>query len=408
VSIKTIELPPKLIPLFAKPRGELQFRGSHGGRGSAKSRTFAKMAAIWGAVESLRILCTRELQNSIKESFHAELKAAIASDDWLSSVYDVGVDYIRHRSNGTEFLFRGLRHAMGAIKSTARVDLTIVEEAEDVPDSAWVDLLPTVLREDKSEVWVIWNPKKKGSAVDKRFRLDSPSNTMIVEMNYKDNPWFPRGLDQQRLDNKRTMDDATYRHIWEGAYLERSEAQVFKGKYVEEEFTPRHDWAGPYFGVDWGFANDPTAGVKCWINNRNLYIEYDCAKVGLELDDTAQYLIAKLPDISSYKSQADCARPESISYVKRHGIPMMDGVSKGKGSVEDGVEFIKSFDCVVIHPRCQETLSEFRLYSYKTDRYTNEVLPALLDENNHLIDSLRYALEPVMKNNTFSDYGSIL
>ena len=90
-----ISLPAKLVPVFAQPRGAVQYRGAHGGRGSAKSFTFAKMAAIWGYAEPLRVLATREFQASIKESFHAELKAAIASEPWLEAHYDIGFDYLR-------------------------------------------------------------------------------------------------------------------------------------------------------------------------------------------------------------------------------------------------------------------------------------------------------------------------
>lgn len=92
MTILKVELAPKLIPLFANPRGSLRFRVMRGGRGSGKSFTAAKMAAIWGCIDTMRILCVREFQNSIKESFHAELKNAIRSDAWLSSEYDVGVD----------------------------------------------------------------------------------------------------------------------------------------------------------------------------------------------------------------------------------------------------------------------------------------------------------------------------
>ena len=101
------------------------------------------MAAVWGYAEPLRILATREFQASIKESFHAELKAAIASEPWLEAHYDVGVDYLRGR-NGTEFIFRGLRHGVNTIKSLSKIDLTIVEEAEDVPETSWLALEATV------------------------------------------------------------------------------------------------------------------------------------------------------------------------------------------------------------------------------------------------------------------------
>ena len=134
-----IIIPPKLLPVFKPERGAVQYRGAHGGRGSGKSFTFALMAAVRGLEWPLRILCTRDLQSSIKESFHAELKAAIASVPWLESHYDVGADYLRG-ANGTEFIFRGLRHNSQAIKSLAKIDLTIVEEAEDVPEQSWLDL----------------------------------------------------------------------------------------------------------------------------------------------------------------------------------------------------------------------------------------------------------------------------
>lgn len=396
MSVKRIEIPPKLIPVFAPARGELRYRGAYGGRGSGKSFTFAKMAALWGAVEPLRILCTRELQNSIKESLHAELKNAIASDEWLSSCYEVGVDYIRGK-NGTDFIFRGLRHNMSAIKSMAQIDLCIVEEAEDVPETSWRDLKPTI-RAERSEIWCVWNPKERGSPVDSMFRQsEQPPRSAVIEINHCDNPWFPQVLEEQRQHAQQTMDDATYQHVWEGAYLELSEAQIFRGKYIEQEFTPAYNWDGPYFGLDFGFSVDPTAGVKCWIFDRRLYIEHEAGAVGLELDETAPFLIERLPDIEKHSIMADNARPESISFLKRNGLPNTKAVEKGKGSVEDGIAFIKSFDQVVIHPRCKATINEFRLYAYKTDRLTGEVLPVMIDAMNHYIDAIRYALEKIMK-----------
>ena len=391
----TIKLPAKLVPVFTPARGELRYRGAYGGRGSGKSFSFALMAAVWGYAEKLRILCTRELQVSIKESFHAEVKNAISSTPWLAAHYDVGIDYIRGK-NGTEFIFRGLRHNMSAIKSMAQIDLCIVEEAEDVPETSWQDLEPTI-RAEGSEIWAVWNPKKDGSPVDSRFRKASPPRSAIVQMNYSDNPWFPAVLDEQRKHQQRVLDPATYAHIWEGAYLQHSEAQIFRNKYRVDEFTPAQGWEGPYFGVDFGFAQDPTTGVKCWVHNRKLYIEYDAAKVGLELDETAEYLKARVPGIETHTSRADSARPESISYLKRHGLPRMEGVDKWKGSVEDGIQFMRSFDEIVIHPRCRDAVNEFLLYSYKVDRLTGDILPQIVDANNHVIDAIRYSLAPIIK-----------
>jgi len=391
-----IELPPKLIPVFSPKRGELLYRGAFGGRGSAKSFSFALMAAIWGYVEPLRILATRELQVSIKESFHAELKSAIGQYPWLQDHYEIGVDYLRGK-NGTEFIFKGLRHNTSAIKSLAKIDLTIVEEAEDVPEDSWLDLEATVFRQPRSEMWVIWNPRRENSPVDKRFRQKPPLQSAIVQMNHQDNPFFPPNLETLRKREQTRLDPATYAHIWEGAYLENSNAQIFAGKVVVDEFTPSPDWNGAYIGLDFGFAQDPTAAVKCWIHGDNIYVEHEAGKIGLEIDETASYITELIPDAGKYVIRADSARPESISYLKRNGLPKIEAVKKWAGSVEDGIAHLRSYKQIVIHPRCRELIKESRLYSYAVDRLTGDVLPKIVDEHNHYWDAVRYAITPLIK-----------
>lgn len=395
-----IELPPKLIPVFAHPRGSVRYRGAYGGRGSGKSFTFAKMAAVFGAIEPLRILCTREFMNSIKESFYAEIKNAIESSAWLASVYDVGIDYIRGKAgtsaDGTEFIFRGLRNNISSIKSLAQIDICIVEEAETVPEYSWVNLEPTI-RAPKSEIWVVWNPKKRESPVNQRFIENEPPRCRIVKMNYNDNPWFPAELEEQRQTAMRTFKPEMYAHVWEGAYLDRSDAQIFKDKYRVMAFEPSEHWGMPYCGLDFGFSQDPTAAVKCWVHDNRLYIEYEAGKVGLELDKTAQYLCKAINDFAGHEIQADSARPESINYLQRHGLPKIVGVEKGKGSVEDGILFMQSFDKIVIHPRCVETIAEFSKYSYKVDKQSGRVTNDIVDAYNHYIDAVRYALNRLIK-----------
>lgn len=390
----TLQFPPKLIPIFTQPRGTYKYVGLYGGRGSGKSFSAAlAAAALRGYVEPLRILCARSFQVSIKESFHAELKSAIASYPWLSDHYDVGVDYLKGR-NGTEFIFKGLKNS---VKSLAQVDLTIVEEAEDVTEAQWLDLEATVFRRPKAELWALWNPKLEGSPTDNRFRKNPPERSALVEMNYTDNPWFPPSLEELRQREQTRLDPATYQHIWAGAYLTNSDAQVFANKYVIEEFTPGADWHGPYQGGDFGFSQDPTVAVRCWVHGDDLYVEYEAGKVGLELDDTPRYLTDRIPDFASYTTRWDSARPESISHFLRHGLPRSDAVSKWKGSVEDGVAFMRSFRRIVVHPRCKGTAKEMGLYSYKVDRLTGDILPVIVDANNHYMDAIRYAIGPLIK-----------
>jgi phage terminase large subunit len=353
------------------------------------------MAAIWGYAERLRILCTRELQVSIKDSFHREIKDAIERTPWLAAHYDVGVDYLRGR-NGTEFIFRGLRHNSSSIKSLAGIDLTIVEEAEDVPEASWLALEATIFRQRRSELWAIWNPQADGSPVDKRFRKDPPQSSLIAGINWSDNPFFPDGLEALRRREQSRLDAATYAHIWDGEYLQNSDAQVFAGRFQMDEFEPQKHWDGPYFGLDFGFAQDPTVAIECYIYEDRLYIRREAGKVGLELDDTAAYVAERVPTIGMHTIRADSARPESISYLQRSGLPGIRGVKKWAGSVEDGVSFIRSLDRVVIHPDCAEAAREFRLYSYKRDRLSGDVMPKIVDAHNHYIDALRYALQPMI------------
>ncbi len=160
-----IELPPKLIPVFT---GEADYRGAYGGRGSAKTRSFALMAAVrahmWAQEGRTGVVVGgREFMNSLSDSSMAEIKAAIWSQPWLAPHFDIGEEYIRTIDRRVEFAFIGLRRNLDSIKSKARILLLWVDEAENVSETAWEKALPTV-REEGSEVWVTWNPERKASA----------------------------------------------------------------------------------------------------------------------------------------------------------------------------------------------------------------------------------------------------
>lgn len=399
-----LELPPKLIPVFT---GQARYRGAYGGRGSGKTRTFALMTAVRAmmfaeAGASGVILCGREFMNSLEDSSMEEVKQAIRSVPWLDAYFEMGEKYIRTKNRLVSYVFVGLRHNVDSLKSKARVLLAWIDEAESVSETAWMKLRPTV-REEGSEVWCTWNPEKDGSPTDQRFRKAAPVNAKIVEMNYTDNPWFPDVLEQERQDDRARLDDQTYAWIWEGAYRENSDAQILAGKYRVDEFEPQPGWDGPYFGIDWGFSQDPTAGVKLWVHDQRLYVEHEASKVGLENDDIAEFMIQRLPDIDRHVVRADSARPETISHVKstgqgkRQALPKITAAQKWPGSVEDGIAHLRSYREIIIHPRCTGTLKEARLYSYKTDRLSGDVLTTIVDANNHLLDAVRYALGPMIR-----------
>lgn len=231
-----IELPPKLIPVFI---GEARYRGSYGGRGSAKTRSFAKMTAVKAheyaeANRSGIILCGREFMNSLDESSMAEVKAAIESEEWLADYFDIGEKYIRTKCGRIEYKFAGLARNLDSIKSKSQILLCWIDEAEPVSEDAWIKLLPTV-REHGSEVWVTWNPERKNSATHLRFRQDPPPGAKIVELNYRDNPWFPEVLEAERREDKRKRPDQ-YEHIWEGGMK-----SVQAGAYYAKHLTSAKD-----------------------------------------------------------------------------------------------------------------------------------------------------------------------
>ncbi|MEY0735064.1 PBSX family phage terminase large subunit [Providencia stuartii] len=395
MTVARIEIPPKLVPVFENEG--VRYRGAYGGRGSAKTRTFALMTAIRGYMaakngQSGVILCAREYMNSLEESSMEEVKQAIRSVPWLNDFYELGEKYIRTKCRSVSYVFAGLRHNLDSIKSKARILIAWVDEAESVSETAWTKLTPTV-REAGSEIWVTWNPEKDSSATDKRFRKEQPDNAIVVEMNYDDNPWFPSVLEEERLNDQARLDAATYAWIWEGAYLENSDKQVLANKYVVQSF-PDDLWKQAdrlLFGADFGFAKDPNTLIRMFILDDCLYIEREAYGVGVELDHMPAFY-DEIPEARKWPIKADSARPETISYLKRQGFNI-SAAKKWQGSVEDGITYLRGFKQIIIHPRCKETAKEARLYSYKTDRITGEVLPVIEDAYNHCWDAVRYGLD---------------
>ncbi|EMD1716129.1 PBSX family phage terminase large subunit [Providencia stuartii] len=395
MTVARIEIPPKLVPVFENEG--VRYRGAYGGRGSAKTRTFALMTAIRGYMaakngQSGVILCAREYMNSLEESSMEEVKQAIRSVPWLNDFYELGEKYIRTKCRSVSYVFAGLRHNLDSIKSKARILIAWVDEAESVSETAWTKLTPTV-REAGSEIWVTWNPERNGSATDKRFRKEPPDNAVVVEMNYDDNPWFPSVLEEERLNDQSRLDTATYEWIWEGAYLENSDKQVLANKYVVKSF-PDDLWKKAdrlLFGADFGFAKDPNTLIRMFILDDCLYIEREAYGVGVELDHMPAFY-DEISEARKWPIKADSARPETISYLKRQGFNI-SAAKKWQGSVEDGITHLRGFKQIIIHPRCKETAKEARLYSYKTDRITGEVLPVIEDAYNHCWDAVRYGLD---------------
>lgn len=385
-----IDLPPKLKALLTTPA---RYKVAYGGRDSGKSWSFARTVIALAYSSQKRFLCGREVQKSIRDSVHkllADQIDALGLQPWFT----VEQHSIRSAA-GSEIIFEGLAHNIKSIKSLESIDVVWVEEAENISDESWETLIPTI-RKPKSEIWASFNPDLETDPTYQRFVVNPPPGARVVgPLTWRDNPWPSSVLFDEREYLYR-VDPEAAEHVWGGKCRTNSAAQVLRGKCIVDAFEPREGWDGPYFGADWGFSQDPTTLVRFWIADRKLWIEHEAYGVGVDIDATPA-MFDTVPGARGARIRADSARPETISYLQRNGYSGMYPAEKWKGSVEDGIAFLRQFEQIVIHPRCTHTFQESRLWSYKKDQLTGDVLPVLQDGNEHCWDAIRYGLEPMIK-----------
>lgn len=357
----------------------------------------------------------KSLKNSVKLLVEDKIKSL-----GVSHLFEVLEAEIKTPGGGV-IMFQGMQnHTADSIKSLEGFDIAWVEEAQSLSQRS-LDLLRPTIRKPGSEIWFSWNPNKPTDPVDALLRGDNPpTDSVVIEVNYDNNPYLPAEL-RADLEDDRRRDPDKFAHVWGGHYSLNSEARVFRNWQIEEFDTPTD--AVHRFGADWGFALDPTALVRCHIEGRKLFVDHEAVEVGCEIDETPylfsgdtkpenwpadeRFINGPTPDNTKRRRRAgipraqkdliraDSARPETVSYMRRHGYKITSAV-KGKGSIEDGIAFLKAFD-IIVHPRCANVINELTLYAYKIDPHTEEILSELDDKNNHTIDALRYALEELRR-----------
>lgn len=391
-----VSLNKKLKPFATQ---QSRYKIAYGGRGSGKSWSIARILLLIASSRKIRVLCCREIQNSIKDSVHKLLKDQI--DEMELQGFIVQNDSIRH-TNGSEFIFTGLYSNISKIKSLEGIDKVWVEEGESISAASWEVLDPTI-RKPNSEIWVSFNPRCEHDIMYTTFIINTPENAIVIKVNWQDNKYFPKELSVQK-DRMMRTDPDKYLHIWEGQLKKNTDEQVLNNKWAIEEFTAP-DKTHFYFGADWGFSNDPNTLVRCYIDKHKeygdncLYIDYEANDRPYDEDvrntssdmDMLPELWETVPLVRDYPVYADSARPETIAHMVKHGFNVLPS-KKGAGSVEDGVSYIRSFDKVIIHPRCKNTIHEAKYYSYKVDKASGQVTNKILDKCNHMMDGLRYSL----------------
>lgn len=366
-----------------------RYKGAHGGRGSGKSHFYGDLWLDENIRLKLDVVCLREIQKSLEFSVKKLLEQKIEAFN-AGAYFDIQDKRILSKRGGVT-IFQGMQnHTADSIKSLEGFDRAWFTEAQRASQFS-LDILRPTLRKPASELWFDWNPDSPEDPIDKLLRgAEPPPDSVVVEANYTDNKRLPDVL-RVELEYDQKRDPDKFLHIWMGQYRSNSEARIFKN-WVVEEFD-RPEGTVYRLGADWGFSIDPSVLVRCSIEGNRLYVDYEAYMIGCEIINLPD-LFDRVPESRKWFITADSARPETISHMRKHGFPKINEAVKGKGSVEEGIAFLQSFD-IVVHPRCVHTIDELKSYSYKRDPLTEEILPVIEDKNNHVIDALRYACEGV-------------
>jgi phage terminase large subunit len=367
-----------------------RYRVLYGGRGAGKSFAFAN-ALIGYALSDKRILCTREVQNSIRDSVHRLLCDRI-TELGLEDYFIITQDSIKS-IYGAEITFRGLHgNSVSEIKSMEGLALVWCEESERITQSSWDILIPTI-RKEESEIWISFNPENENSATYQRFIKNPPPSCISALLTYEDNACFSEVLRREMEYDKR-IDYEKFLHVWGGQVKRYGAACILANKYRVEAFETPAD-AEFKFGADWGFSNDPVVLGRMFIKDKRLYIDYEFYAVGIEINEL-EAAFDTVPESRKWQIIADSERPDTISFMRQKGFNIV-GAEKGKGSVEDGIQFLRGFEEIIIHPRCKGAIDNFSNYKWKQDKITNEILPIPAEGSDHWPDCARYALEKLMK-----------
>jgi len=395
--VKTI---PQFLPLYdrSNPYYKARFLTWYGGRGGRKSWEVARGLLLRGLQDNERILCTREYQNSISDSVISVIEDQ-ADQIGVADYFDFQKTAIYSKVNETEFIFKGIRTNPRSLKSTEGVTICWNEEAQDTSRGSFEILEPTI-RKAGSQIITTFNTGEETDFIYQRLVVNADAGSYVCKVLYSDNPDCPREL-IEAAESMRVRDPDRFANIYLGETWSRSDAQVLSGKWrIGSVDITRAD--GAYLGGDFGFSTDPSTLVKSWIVGRDpvkgggiLYIQSEAFQTGVEIDDYPRFY-DRIDGSRNYQIRADNARPELVSHIRKKGFNIVS-CRKGDGSVEDGISLLRSFDEIVIDPLCPNAIREARTWRYKTDRLSGDVLPVLVDENNHIWDAVRYSIEPLLK-----------
>lgn len=385
--------PPKLQGLFKPSR----YKVMYGGRGGGKSWAVARALIAKGWQEPLRVLCTRETQSSIKDSVHQLL---------CDQIYALGLEKYYHiketeieGTNGSLFTFVGLRQQdIGKIKSYEGYDIAWVEEAAFVSEKSWSILIPTI-RKPGSEIWITFNPELDTDPVYERFIVNPPPQTVVMRINWRDNPWFPQELDLERRHLKK-VDPEAYENIWEGkcraavdgAIYHKEVAAAIENKRIKD--VPYDPMLKVHAVFDLGF-NDQTSIIFVQKNGSQLALIDYLEDRHRTLDEYASEIKKKdynlgtvwLPHDGAAKNLQTGMSP--LEVMRRQGFDTR--IIQGT-KVEVGIKAARQIfaQCYFDEIKTKRLLECLKRYRRRVPTTTGEPSSPIHDEFSHGADAFRY------------------
>lgn len=390
-----MQIPEAFEFLFTPSR----YKVAYGGRGSAKSESFGRALLIQGIQEKLPILCTRELQVSIQDSVHRLLASTILNEN-LSDQYEVLQSTIRHRHNGTEFLFKGLRHNITEIKGLHGIKRVWAEEAENISHRSWEVIIPTIRAED-SEIWVSFNTKNPTDPTYQRFVADPPPDALVKKVSYRDNPFFPEIL-RKEMENLRKTDPEAYKHIWEGEFDTRRSGTIFArqidaarkdGRITKVPYDPTCE---VFTAWDLGFGDATSIWFLQFVGRELRWLEY-YENAGEQLDHYVQFVKSKPYNYSMHYLPHDGGHGNIRGLSVTQQLSQMglrNTVLERERDIMPGIELLRNtiaFSCMD-NEKCKDGLHALESYHYEWNEDLQRFgSKPLHDWSSHAASAARYA-----------------
>src|SRR5262245_17725707 len=345
-SAPQVYLGEKFLPLFQPYR----HKAYYGGRGSAKSHSFAEALSIITSKNSKRVVCARQFQNSIRDSVKELLEHKMRHLRLVGAgAYRIYDREIVHESTDSRYTFIGLDRNPDSAKSLEGADICWVEEARTINQRSMEIIIPTI-RNPGSEIWWSWNPEFATDPVDKYFRsekslelaerfADVPGARRLVQrVGIADNPYFYQTPLAHEMEFMKLGNYARYLHIWGGEYDDANESKIFTN--IEVGRVPVPDYCAPRYGMDFGFGSDPFFVVKVYIieHIRVVYIARE-ATGHVALRDLPKHVLEVVDDSADY-IKGDSSQPGTIDHLNSQGFNL-EGAKKGPGSVKAGITWLQ-------------------------------------------------------------------